>query len=151
MFFYGTGGTACHVGLSIGNGTMMNAADPALGTLISSTAGNSGFGVPPDASAGQRGAGPGLSPRIFDYAGWLPPGLTLVDNRTGSPELLHRGRRKRKPAGTGHGQVAGLLSRLIGAVYDNAGMTADGVASAIGVSGRQGSRPVRVLAEVVSA
>lgn len=134
VFFYGTGGGATHVGLSIGNGTMMNAADPALGTLISGSGGNTGFGVPPSASTGGRGlAGPNPRLRSFDNGGWLPPGITLMDNRTGRPEHLTRDSGS-QPQGASLSDVAGLISRLIGAVYDNAGMTADGVAEALGAA-----------------
>ena len=47
VFFYGYGGNAAHVGLSYGNGKMINASSPGVGTVISGTAGNTGFGIPP--------------------------------------------------------------------------------------------------------
>lgn len=137
-FFYGTGGTATHVGLSNGRGLMVNASSPAVGTVLSGTGGNSGFGVPPGPGSG-GGRPPGLSPivRNFDSGGWLPPGITMVDNRTGGPEHLTRDSGSRNQGAT-LSDVAGLISRLIGAVYEsaqmNAGMTADGVADAIGAA-----------------
>jgi hypothetical protein len=73
VFFYGFGGNAAHVGLSFGNGTMVNASSPQVGTVISSTGGNTGFGVPPNG---------------FDYGGWLPPGLSLAYNGTGRHERV---------------------------------------------------------------
>lgn len=83
VFFYGTGGTAKHVGISTGAGMMVNAANPALGTLMSSTAGNSGFGVPPG-----PGAGVNVGPRIFDTGnGWLPSGGWGY-NGTNRPEAV---------------------------------------------------------------
>ncbi len=98
VFFYGTGGSATHVGLSVGNGTMVNAANPAVGTVISSTAGNSGFGVPPGSPGATGGGGGGnLPPGIrngaqsFDRGGYLEPGYTLAYNGTGRPEPVGGG------------------------------------------------------------
>lgn len=49
VFFYGRNGAASHVGLSMGNGKMINAYGTGYGTIISPSrmAGFSGFGVPP--------------------------------------------------------------------------------------------------------
>jgi len=51
VFFYGTGGTASHVGISLGGGGYVGADSPAVGTVIHGSAGNSGFGVPPSGFA----------------------------------------------------------------------------------------------------
>ena len=98
VFFYGTGGAATHVGLSIGNGQMVNAANPAVGTVISSTAGNTGFGVPPGSPGAVNGGGGGnLPPGIrngaqsFDRGGYLEPGYTLAYNGTGRREPVGGG------------------------------------------------------------
>jgi cell wall-associated NlpC family hydrolase len=47
VFFYGGGGTASHVGISLGGGRYVGADNPGVGTVIHSSGGNSGFGVPP--------------------------------------------------------------------------------------------------------
>ena len=47
IFFYGTGGSAQHVGFATGGPTYLGADDPALGTTYQPIAGNSGFGIPP--------------------------------------------------------------------------------------------------------
>ncbi len=101
VFFYGTGGSATHVGLSVGNGTMVNAANPAVGTVVSSTAGNSGFGIPPPAGSGPGGGsglggssgGSGFNAQSFDRGGYLQPGVTLAYNGTGRPERVGAGDR----------------------------------------------------------
>jgi cell wall-associated NlpC family hydrolase len=119
-----------HVGISDGHGMMVNAAGTQFGTIVSSSGGNMGFRVPAGPATRlqhQLGAA-----KVMDSGGWLPPGLTLVDNRTGKSEHLTRDSGSQQ--GPGMADVTRLLSRLIGAVYDNAGMTADGVAEAIGAA-----------------
>jgi hypothetical protein len=78
-FFVGAGGAPPgHVGISLGNGQMVNAAGTQWGTIISGTGGNMGFGIPP--------AG-------FDGGGWLRPGWTAAYNGTGRPEMVLPGGR----------------------------------------------------------
>src|SRR5262245_8069985 len=49
VFFVGAGGgpPPSHVGISMGNGMMANASSPAVGTIMSTVAGNMGFRIPP--------------------------------------------------------------------------------------------------------
>lgn len=70
VFFVGAGGgpPPGHVGISMGNGKMINAAGTQWGTIISGTGGNMGFGIPPGGFA--RGS-------------WYVP-------RT-APAMVHRG------------------------------------------------------------
>jgi hypothetical protein len=84
----------------------------------------------------------GGGPRIFDKGGYLPTGVSLAVNNTGRPERVSA------PGadvnlGAKLDQLAALLSELIGAVDDNAGNTAAGVADAIG----GGARVARFRAE----
>lgn len=86
-----------HVGISDGHGMMVNAAGTQFGTIVSSSGGNMGFGIPPNPATGNRGSGPGLPPKItngamsFDRGGYLEPGLTLAYNGTGRPEPVGGG------------------------------------------------------------
>jgi cell wall-associated NlpC family hydrolase len=60
VFFFGSGGSASHVGISLGAGSYVGADSPAVGTVIHGSGGNSGFGVPPGGFAGgTSGAPPG--------------------------------------------------------------------------------------------
>jgi cell wall-associated NlpC family hydrolase len=58
-FFYGRNGAAEHVGLSMGNGKMINAYGTGYGTIVSPSrmAGFSGFGVPPGGFKGMARGG----------------------------------------------------------------------------------------------
>lgn len=107
VFFYGTGGNAAHVGLSYGNGKMINASSPSVGTVISGTGGNSGFGIPPNG---------------FDRGGWLPAGVSVAVNRTGRPERVTSPRGEDAMLGR-LDAVISRLDSLIGAVDDNTSAT----------------------------
>lgn len=55
VFFVGAGGPPPgHVGISLGNGQMINAAGTQLGTIVSGTGGNMGYGVPPGFAKGGK-------------------------------------------------------------------------------------------------
>lgn len=73
VFFYGSGGTASHVGISLGHGNYVGADNPGVGTVIHSSAGNSGFGIPPGgfAAGGKVGGGKGKKPVDPQQRHWL--------------------------------------------------------------------------------
>lgn len=55
VFFVGAGGPPPgHVGVSLGNGQMINAAGTQWGTIVSGTGGNMGYGVPPGFAKGGK-------------------------------------------------------------------------------------------------
>lgn len=83
VFFYGTGGTASHVGISMGNGSYAGADNESVGTVIHSSGGNSGFGVPPGGFAGGTSGAP---------AGWAmvgERGMELVHFNGGETVIPH--------------------------------------------------------------
>lgn len=75
------GNPAHHVGMSLGNGNMVSALGTQWGTIISSLAGNSGFGLPHMARGGAI---------RYDRGGALRPGYTLAYNGTGRDEYVSR-------------------------------------------------------------
>jgi len=98
-FFYGTGGTAQHVGLSMGNGKMINAYGTGFGTIISPShmAGFSGFGVPPG----------GL--RKFGRGGLITEPIIGLGLRTGRGVMLGEAGIERVTPGAGAARPAGPL------------------------------------------
>jgi cell wall-associated NlpC family hydrolase len=122
VFFYGTGGTASHVGLSMGNGKMINAYGTGYGTIISPShmSGFSGFGIPPSGRFGRGGVisepvvGVGQSGRAYSFAENGPE--TVIPNGGGSL-----------------GRVEALLAQLVREVRKAPART--GAATAAGIGG----------------
>jgi TP901 family phage tail tape measure protein len=134
VFFYGVNGGATHVGLSTGNGMMVNAASPSIGTVMSSTAGNTGFAVPPNR--------PTPASALFDHGGTLMEAVAGIGLRSGRPHLMHQGELVTSERGLAQlasrlDRLASLLAELIGAVDENAGNTAAGMAQALGQADHQ--------------
>jgi cell wall-associated NlpC family hydrolase/phage-related protein len=103
VFFYGTGGSASHVGLNIGGGKMINAYGTGYGTIVSPShmGGFSGFGMPP-------------GKKKFDNGGIWPPGAMGI-NMTPYPEVvLNSGQWSdlHAAASGGDGASAAMLARL---------------------------------------
>jgi cell wall-associated NlpC family hydrolase len=67
----------------------------------------------------------------YDKGGWLPPGLSLAVNNTGRPEPVVPGTEIEELIGSVD-HVAAMVGQLIGAVRQNAGDTAAGIAEALG-------------------
>lgn len=95
VFFYGTGGSATHVGLSLGGSKMINAYGTGYGTIISSLAGNSGFGIPPGGFRMAQGGyltepvlGVGRSGRAYSFGEQGPE--TVVPGRFSTAGIERR-------------------------------------------------------------
>jgi hypothetical protein len=77
-------------------------------------------------------------PGGYDTGGWLRPGVSVAVNRTGRPERVTSPRGEDAMLAA-LDSLAGRLDALIGAVYQNAGDTASGVAAALGGPARHAS------------
>jgi hypothetical protein len=100
-------------------------SDPYLQILYGEEYIKQRYGTPAGAWAHENSAG------FYDKGGYLPPGLSLAVNKTGRPEPVIPGTQIEELISSVD-QVAAMVGRLIGAVQQNAGDTAHGIALALG-------------------
>ena len=147
-FYYGTGGRASHVGLSLGNGQIINAYGTGYGTIISPLrmSGYSGAGIPPGgfvspSKAGTLGQGKiSAISRLFGGGLITEPvaGVGLLSGR--GYALGERGVERVTPGAGPAGDWGPLLARLdrlIAAAERGPARTANGLHEALTRAGRR--------------
>jgi cell wall-associated NlpC family hydrolase len=124
VFFVGAGGAPPgHVGVSMGNGKMINAAGTQWGTIISGTGGNMGFGVPP----GGYASGGAAKLRKLGHGGIIDEHVLGIGASGGLWEFGEAGREVVTP----EADLSAKLDRLIGATDRLAARTGAAVADAL--------------------